>query len=181
MAFATVDDLELLLGHEVELLRAELAVALASSAVAGYARIGIARATSVEAEVDGTGADTLNLPEWPVQSVDQVAVVGTTAVMDVLDGPDGPSARWGWSKAGVLTRYGGVWPHRPRSVKVTYTHGYDPVPDGIRAVTLQAAARAITNPVHLAAWSGDSTTATFADVVFELTDGEKQLVAWSLR
>lgn len=79
----------------------------------------------------------LFLPELPVLDVTSVTEQGLTLVND---------QDYTWSPSGVLTRLGYYWPNKPRSVQVTYSHGYETVPGVMKTVCVQAAARAWVNP-----------------------------------
>jgi len=98
--------------------------------------------------VDGTGSWLVLLPELEVRDVAVVAVHGVDLEEDGFE----------WSSNGCLWRLGGArgllsgrarWPSRPRSIQVTYTHGWEsPSPqwDAARHVALEAATRTFRNP-----------------------------------
>lgn len=107
----------------------ERVLAQASSIVRGYTRQHLSRVTDDEAELEGNWSQRLVLPERPVASVASVAINGSEVsyqrVRDQL-----------WR-----THWGG-----PRAlVEVVYTHGFDPVPDDIVSVVVQAALRGLPN------------------------------------
>lgn len=77
---------------------------------------------------------TLRLPERPVTSVSQVTIDG-----DVVD------ATTYYLLGDELVRSHG-WAGPGAEVQVTYTHGYNPIPDTVKSVTLNMAARVWTNP-----------------------------------
>lgn len=150
MAFATVVELKHHVQHDVDPTRAEQLLELVSSAVADAVGTDIAAATHTDT-IDGTGAPTVTLPQWPVTAVTSVTVDG-----DLLD-DDG----WSWSDAGVLERTGGCWPDKRRAVVVVYDAGFDPVPDGVKLVVLKATARMLANPYGLQSWNGEGESAQF--------------------
>jgi hypothetical protein len=67
--------------------------------------------------VDPEGSGVLLLKQLPVVDVAEIMV----------DGVSLPPAGM-WNEHGIIRRAGGRFPRAFRSVRVTYTHGYDPVP-----------------------------------------------------
>ena len=84
--------------------------------------------------LDGPGTDALLLPEMPVKEVSEVVSNGVT-----LSSPD----NYVLNGNGILIRQPSplVWSRLRQSVSVTYTHGFATIPEDVRAVALQAAAR----------------------------------------
>jgi len=124
--------------------RATLLLEGASSSVLAYCR----RRTFAEVEdtvtLDGNGAYELLLPGAPV-----------TAVSAVTEDPDGDGTDLlvdvEWSADGILRRTaGGRFVRRFRWYTVTFTHGYETVPEAVRNVVLRVAARGVSNPEGLA-------------------------------
>jgi hypothetical protein len=153
-ALVTVGDLQTHLQREVDQASAELAVAGASGAVRSYCRWDISRedATFV---VAGSGTRVLNLPT--LHLVDVLAVRLDDGTELVRGGGD---EDYLWAKRGQLYCSAG-WPGPFRHVEVDCVHGYDPVPDVVRLVTLTVAAREYTNPMHLRDASVGSVTRRF--------------------
>jgi len=101
--------------------------------------------------VDGTGSWLVLLPEIEVRDVTAVAVHGA----------DLDESGFEWNAAGCLWRLGGArgllsgrarWPSRPRSIQVTYDHGWAPPSpqwDAARHVALDVATRTFRNPEML--------------------------------
>lgn len=127
--------------------RAELLLDLVSGSVEAYAtEIAGRRFTVTDDEtirVDGSGTSILLLPGLPV-----------TDVAAVIQDPDDTNETlavgdWEWSPDGILRRLNGRWVRRFRYYAVTYSHGYDTVPDGVKLVVLRVAARATVNPEGL--------------------------------
>lgn len=107
----------------------------------------------------GTWGYDLELPEWPVVSVDAVLVNGA---------PLTPPGAFEWNNRQLLRRSlalseltgAGLWNQAPgarfnnaghwggpsSTVEVTYTHGYATPPDDLVLICKQAAARVILNP-----------------------------------
>lgn len=84
-----------------------------------------------EVTLDGNGRESLLLPVWPTTAV-------TSVVLDdqiLVEGTD-----YEWSDAGILRRLGGLcWPDRLRCLVVTYSHGWDPIPEDIQEVVIDQA------------------------------------------
>lgn len=180
---ATADELADLTGQTIDADRAAILLELASAAVRDVAGITIDAATSTDELLDGPGGCELILPEWPVRAVTQLVEIDADGTEDVLRGPDDTAPEYRWSRSGVVTRTG-TWPHRPRSVKVTYDHGFDVVPAGIKRATLLAAARGLSSPLgytseSIGDWSG--TRSADGGLPLELTEREARLVHAALR
>jgi hypothetical protein len=80
---------------------------------------------------------SLFLPEYPVTNVTNVVWQGTAMA----------AGTFYWDATGELSRLdGGSWGNIPRSVVVTYDHGYATCPPALKAVVLQVAARILNNP-----------------------------------
>lgn len=89
------------------------------------------------------------LPQLPVTEVSLVEQgSNTTNDWRVLD-----PANYHWSASGVLTRRGpgarwwSDWSDHCYDLRVTYTHGYEVVPDALVAVAIAVAARMYENPI----------------------------------
>lgn len=90
--------------------------------------------------LDGTGARVVLLPAYPVTAVSAVAVDGD---------PQAEGVDYEWSATGELRRRGGAWPATLRSLSVTYSHGFDPVPAAIVGVVAAVAARIYDTPLSV--------------------------------
>ncbi len=113
-----------------------LALDLASATVRSYTGQLLSRVADDTVTLVGSGGWLLLLPETPVAGVSAVTVDAEPVAADGFR----------WDAYGRLSlRPRTMWPF-DSDVAVTYTHGFDPVPDDIRAVTIQAASRAFTNP-----------------------------------
>lgn len=93
--------------------------------------------------VDGSLAETLLLPK------NRLPVTGVTLVEE-LSGTDYVTLdadSYDWSPDGYLIRRSlSCWTPRPLGVRVTYSHGYDPIPRDVAGVCLSLAGRLYTNP-----------------------------------
>lgn len=178
MAFATLAELSNYTDTTVETARGMLALDLASAACENAAQTvdgAIEAQTDVEVAVDGNGIGVVHLPLWPVVAVTTVVVDGDT----VTD--------FGWTRRGTLVRdNGGRWPSGQRNIVVTYSYGLDPVPAAIKAVTLQAASRAILNPARLNSFSDGQVSVGFGGggtgtQVLDLMANEHHMVVRAIR
>ncbi|MFR9807068.1 hypothetical protein ACL02T_32945 [Pseudonocardia sp. RS010] len=114
----------------------------------------------------------LLLPQLPVTDVASVE----------LDNDPLTAASYSWSMAGVLKRSGCDWPDEPGLVVVTYTHGYAPdqIPETIRSVTLQVAARFALNPDQVTQLSIGDYSRSWASSG-EGRTGRAELTEWERR
>ncbi len=176
MAFATPAELQFFIGADVPTDRAWMMLTLASGAIVATAGVPIAQIDDDEVTIDGNGAPSVLLPSWPVTDVTDVKVAGEALAAD----------DYSWSRAGELRRTHGRWPARLRAIEVTYTHGYAEVPDEIKAVTLQVAARGISNPQALNTFGDGQVTSGYGGggtgvQVLTLYRHEEDLVRLALR
>jgi hypothetical protein len=150
--FANSADLQDWLGVELtaaEHVRAAKLLADATGLVQKAARQTISRVTNDELTRPGAYADRIRLPERPVVSVSEVELDGVTLVADdewYLDGDElVRTGVWAPSEDRFAT-FGGGWGDPSQVLVVTYTHGFDPIPETVKAICLQAVARVWTNP-----------------------------------
>lgn len=166
--FISDDDLSAYLGQTVS--EADLLVVIALDGACQVVRDELRRSLNLEPDdevtLDGTGIDSLVLPQRPLSEVTAVSVDGVELVVedDYLVDPD----------RGVLFRVNGTWTIGHRNVVVTYSHGYalteddvtpdiERVPSSVRSVALQLAA---------AIWrSAGPTAATDAAITSETIGG----------
>lgn len=99
----------------------------ASSRFRSAVRRPITRIENDRIVLDGTGARTLRLPSAPVLDVAAVTVGGID--VEVMA-----------SRNGLIRRLDSrLWPDALGAVHVTYTHGFDPVPDDVVDAVLESA------------------------------------------
>ena len=168
--FATVHELEALTDSSLDLVRAELVLTLASSAVENVAKANHATITQLEDDerlIDGSGTAVVNLPTWPVTAVTTVELDGTAVT------------GFSWSRNGVLERDSGVWTSGRRNLKVTATYGFAEPPEEVKTVTLQVASRIVGNPHGLTTFNTDGISARFSSNL--LDPDEVSTVLRSLR
>jgi hypothetical protein len=165
--FAEAADLEDFLQNDVTTAPAELALDIASGIVRAYVGWSISQETVVLV-TEGDGGNALWLPTKLLTAVTSVEVDG-----ELLTFGD----HYRWTSSGRLRRIGASWPCLERSIEVTFTHGYNPVPDDIKGITLALAGRLYDNPEGLRSWSVDGLSETIAnpssDAGLALTTVEK--------
>ena len=140
----------------------------ASNAVRGYCNRRFDYVENDIVTIDPRPDGTAQLPEAPVVSISTVE-----AYM-----PGGATGEWGWQTLEYPAQYGWVqrgkiwdasrinppinptgssylewpwptWPSLPGSLRVTYTHGFNPIPDEIASIVLRIAAQVASNPLFL--------------------------------
>lgn len=146
------DDLSYYLQAPVDYGSALLALQNASGVVRSFCRWQITPVYTETLTLDSEDGSILQLPALVVSNVSQVTVDGL------------PITDFTWSGDGMIARArnaypmydtqidgftSGGFPSGFRRITVTYTGGYDVVPDEIRAVVLSAAARQYANPQGL--------------------------------
>lgn len=182
-SFATTDDLASYLQATVDPASAQLALDLATALIQNETRQTLSYISDDTVILAGNSA-VLLLPERPV--------VGTPVVNGLV-----PSAVYRFDPPDRLT-YGvpsgnlaaaqyangpdpvyGVW---PLQVSVTYSHGYQTIPDDIRGVCISVAARAYSNPSGLRGETIGSYSVQYAgagDILvpgISLSDTEKKIL-----
>jgi hypothetical protein len=174
-AFATTDELATYLGLSdgFDATRAQLMLDIASENIRNYTRQLIDRVTAEAASLPGNGMATLLLPELPATVTD--------VALDTL--PLVPDQDYRVEGAGKLRRLpvswcSAVWP-LGSVVAVTYSHGYEPVPEDIKGVCLRTAGRSYRNPEAAASQSITNYAVTYgssaADAV-SLSEGDERIL-----
>jgi len=134
--FCTVEDVSTLLQIDivepVQVAAVLQAIKDASAAIQNYCRQIIVHVEDDEVELDGNGYQWMLLPELPVLSISEVIENGVTLVENV---------DYKLGNFGLLYRLKGVWLKGPRTIRLTYTHGYVTIPDDIVSICIRAAAR----------------------------------------
>lgn len=163
----------------------------ATEAVQRYCRQQFVLVTDDTVIVDGSGSDTLLLPETPVLDVSEVIFDVDLDGSRILQGPSfGSNAEYDFTlESGLLVKRRGefvlfedrfnasfgTWPLRRRSVQVTYTHGYAVIPPAVKMVALVAAARGVSQDGAEQERTG-AYLARYAGQPAELTAGEKRVL-----
>lgn len=138
MAFATIADLENVVGREIDENDAAALFALDSATAMVRAVIG-QYVEEVEDDVvvlDGSGTRVLMLPETPVSDVSLIEI----------DGEELDADEYQWSADGYVRKLNGTWSTDLRSVEITYTHGYATIPPLIVSITAKLAGRMLDVP-----------------------------------
>lgn len=147
---ATKTDLEIFLDDTLETAQAELFLKLASGEVRAYTGNLFDYVEDDVVTLNGTGSRVLLLPEAPVDTVTEVVEAVGRTTEKTLAGPLASSPVWEWDEDGVLERIdGGIFTRRRRFYQVTYSHGFDVVPDEVLGIVLEAASRGMANPEGL--------------------------------
>ena len=137
--FGTPDGLAAFQGREAvaNTAQATLALEVARGIVADLIGRNIARVDDDVLLLDGNGSSVLLLPAWPVLLVSRVEVAGVE-----LD-----PAGWEWGATGVLAALGDYrWPSARRNVRVTYSHGFYPIPPEVIGLVYSIATRVCQSP-----------------------------------
>lgn len=173
--FATADDLRLFLRRSsIDTPEADLALLMAAETIRAELDQQIDHVDN-DLFVAGPGTGrVLLLPQLPVTAVNRVVEYG----VELLDGEG-----YTWSHAGTLTRLGGAWPVEPRTVSVTYSHGYLPteIPAVLRTVSVQVAARAFVNPEGATQISIGDASRSYAASSGQAPSGRLQLTDYERR
>lgn len=153
-----------------------IAVAAASNILRRLANGQTISQLSETITLDGHGVRTIYLPEQPVTDVSAVSVDGTDWVECTdyaVDLPTGSVI----AKAAQNYRF----PYGPGRIQITYTHGYETVPDDVVQVVYRIARRLITSPdgAHISEESLGGYRVSYYDrgaTEYGLTDVELSVV-----
>lgn len=175
---ASPDDLAARLGvafSDDETDRAEALLADASALVRNYTRQHVTRVVDDTATLEATREAWLYLPQRPVVSVSAVSIGGAPlAVGQWAVQGDALYRFLGW---GRYRGSFGLW-NQPDTIAVTYTHGYDTVPDDIVRVVCKLAQASWLNRegYRSASVGGVSVTLDTATVGVGSLDADDRLV-----
>lgn len=142
--------------------------------------------TAGTAVLDGTGTDTLLLPQVPVSTAGTVVVNGGTLdaneytasedgqLIRIYSGTGGTASWSTWAQGGYPISY---WPQGRQNVAVTYEYGYagGTVPADVRMVALMIANRLVTQGGMTSETVGQ-VTKRYAVSSSDLTNGEKAIL-----
>ncbi|GAB3856599.1 hypothetical protein GCM10029963_53240 [Micromonospora andamanensis] len=125
--------------------------------------------------VDGSGAEKLILPRWPVTAVAEVVEID-------VDGTERPLTHredYTWSQSGVLTRLRRCWPCHDQAVRSTLTAGYDAedLARRVRRICLRLAIAGRRNPAGADSEDIGDSRVRWNTPGMELTTGEKRVLA----
>jgi hypothetical protein len=164
---ATLEDVEAVLGRDLtdgEFLRVDRLLAMASKKVRTHTGqfFEVVENDLLELVPDAWGQ--VRLPQRPVTAVASVSVDGET--MDA----DG----YTWTAQGALSRTYGYW---WTPVTVTYTHGYDTIPDDVAQVVAElVVAQFATPPGGVRSETIGGYSVSYGGSTGELTDVHKSVL-----
>lgn len=101
--------------------------------------------------LDGKGGRFLKLPTLRLASVGVLKI----------DGKPIPAENYGVSKLGLIELYAGEFPRRYGSIEVTFTHGYETVPD-VNQVATQIIVNALASPMGVTREQAGAVSISFA-------------------
>jgi hypothetical protein len=149
VAFATAAELASYLQiTEIDTFTAELLLDAASAAIRSVTGQTVDAVTDDVVLLPAPRGAYLTLPQRPADEPTLIRIGGVAVTdwsADVSDDPRYPTVLYrpgGWESWDTVT--GAV-----RRVEVTYTHGYAVIPDDIKALCLEVAARGYRNPAGL--------------------------------
>jgi hypothetical protein len=135
--FATVDDIATFLQVDIssaqQIAAAERALTEVTAAIRNYVDQYIELVEDDEITLDSIGGTRIFLPQLPVISI--ASVVEDGVELTVNDD-------YKLGQHGILHRIGRKWARGIQLLTITYTHGYEALPDDIVAVATRAASRA---------------------------------------
>lgn len=146
---ATVDELEILTGQTFasgEPLPT-LVLEIASAVIRQEAGQTITLVEDDQVDLLGNWSRDLWLPERPVIAVGSVAIIGGNIDADWNLNSNIEPVSYTWNRQGLLRRYAGAtWGGDGATVRLTYSHGHETIPDLIRGLCLQVAQRLFEDP-----------------------------------
>jgi len=128
--------------------------------------------------LDGTGTDTLLLPELPVTAAGTVLVAGGTVTDYVLNGNGILMRKQTGTDVDYCDSYRTLkWPTGRQNVVVTYDHGYADadIPRSVRMVALSIASRLVVQGPALQESVGE-TSVRYGVNSTDLTNGELRIL-----
>jgi hypothetical protein len=175
--FIDEEDLSTYLGRDVtaEDLAWSAAVA-ACNMIRNAADQSFALVEDEEVLIDGSGTDTILLPELPVSDVTEVY----DADDELLDPDEDYLVD---KKRGALVRRSrtGVWTEGRGNYVVTYSHGYSAVPEDLRVLAMTVAARLYDQGLAKQESTGGHSITFASDDPVGLTRREKESVVAKYR
>lgn len=147
-----------LIGANDLVLTPAFQAAAATSIVRGYCGWHIAPNIAQEFVLDSDGGPVLFVPTLRLTAVDSVVADGVTVDPDELS----------WSALGIIRRHAAdsvhhwtCWPYGYRKVSLNVHHGYDTVPDDVKAVAVSIASRLPTQQGGVMSETTGGITRTF--------------------
>jgi hypothetical protein len=154
MAFATVQELANYLQATIPNSAAHVALDMAEGRIVAATGQMFTYTEDDTITLSGSWGEVLELPQWPVHSVSLVETThwGETVSTGQVAGTNymlqGNRLHWmgGYARIGgspALPYIGAGW---PRTVRITYTHGYQTIPRDVWGCTLMLAAESYSSP-----------------------------------
>jgi hypothetical protein len=133
VSLATVADMEAVCGPLADQVAAQAALDQATTVLQAATGQQLVYVADDRVLLNGDGSRTLLLPQLPVTAVSSVKVTGTVLLAE----------EYQWDGDGLLRLDSccGVFPDRLQGVDVTYSHGYEPVPDDLALACAAMACR----------------------------------------
>jgi hypothetical protein len=152
---ATVEDLEAYLGRCLtDVTQANMLLEMASSAVRTYCGWTLSRTTTTM-HAEGAGTSLMTLPTLCL--VDVTEVRADAQVVDPFEYP------YKWSRKGQ------IWGYWVCAVQYEFDveHGYDPVPDVLKLVTMDVSSKHLSNPEGLTSATTGQVSRTWSKTTTE--------------
>lgn len=133
-----------------------------SSRINGMTMRKLASRTYTNQILDGTGGETLVLPQYPVTAISAIRVdssreFGSSTILDSDD--------YDWDEDSGIVYIWGATPAAPRCVKITYTAGLTPVPDDLQQCVVEAVLsvwrKVMSKSVGVQSITGDGVTTQY--------------------
>lgn len=177
-SFAQIFDLAAFTGQTLNDAQAQQALNQATGIIQGWTGQTLSQVVNDTITVDPLPDKSVMLPELPVTAVSSVQWLddkGGTGWNTI------PSTQYrfkSWGALYIVPNAGfdvSQWPSDLDTIKVTYTHGYDPIPQPIYDVCIALAARLMINPYKLQSskTGGVQVVYTGAREMSELLDTER--------
>lgn len=170
---ATPDALSAFIGAPIDPTRAQQLLTQATGIIQEWTNQYLLNVTGDTVIVDPNSDGWASVPELPVNDV---------ASFEYLDDRDGvwytyDTSVYRWNRYGkiYLVQQPDYWPWQLDSLRVTYSHGYNPIPNGLAGVCIQLAARLFANPYDAQRYTTGGVQVGFSGTkgTDELRDTEK--------
>lgn len=197
-AFADYTDLETRLGITINDTsspndasdRADALLAAASDLVRSASRQVITLVEDDELVRRGTGDNRIRLPQGPVIEVSEVTVRDTRGLQDAVTLPEGDyyvdgdylvRTTGASAESSFDVPAGAGWWSSNYELTITYSHGYEIIPQVVKSITLEVAARIWINPGAVGSEGHGSEQAQYGDSPGLLlrADEQARLDRWS--
>lgn len=145
VSFATPDALNAFTGSTFDPARAQQVLDQATADIQSETNQYLFQKTNDVATCNPTSSGVVLLPQIAVTAVSLVEYLDRNNVWQTLD----PSFyRHGRGRV-YLTKRPDYWPWQNDTIRITYTHGYDPIPADLASLCVKLASRQIANPYDI--------------------------------